>query len=119
MVTEASTLIEKEIGDRLVEVTKLLLNGEQASASLSRVTQLACRSIPRCNEASILLFEGTAIDTAVLTSDTLRPFGEIQMRSGDGPSLRAIRDGRPHTFSVEDGDHEPLSQALVAAELRS
>lgn len=114
-MTEASVFIEKEIGERLVEVSRLLLGGEPATATLTRVTALACRSIPRCDASSVMLVEGTAIDTAVSTSDSIKPIDEIQVRVDNGPGLRAIRDGRPHRYAAGDGDVPALTEALRAA----
>lgn len=114
-MSEASQLIEKEIGERLVEISGLMLGEEDAEISLKRVTSMACASIPRCDAASVVLVEAGAVDSVLTDAEPLRVVGEIQFQHHDGPSVRAIREGRPHAYSVREEPGSALAEAIIAA----
>jgi len=103
------------IGDRLVEITRLLLGSEELSARLERVMALACGTIDSCDEVSVSLVDNGDIRTAASTSDVIRMIDEVQYRAGEGPCVQAVRDGTSQTVAsvIDDGRWPAFSQTAA------
>lgn len=75
---------------------------ERPELALKRVLALAHATIPRCDAAAVTLVRnGRAIPVAS-TSELARELDSIQCRTGDGPSMDAIR--QLQVFNVATGD---------------
>jgi GAF domain-containing protein len=55
---------ESETGDRLVEIARLLLGGDPSEVTLQRVVEIACSSVPGCDDAVVVLEDGRRAATS-------------------------------------------------------
>ncbi|MCA1822763.1 MAG: GAF and ANTAR domain-containing protein [Mycobacteriales bacterium] len=71
----------------------LLLDAEDSFAStVGRISEIACRTLSRCDAASITVLNNDAGDTVASTSQVAVDLDESQYEDKSGPCLEAIRE---------------------------
>lgn len=111
----------EEIHDWLAELAKLLLEEETLDTALSRVADLAVSVIPCCDSCGVTLSSEGRVHTRTATDDVARTLDDHQYRTGEGPCLDAIREGRNIAVAcMAEEDRWPCyRQAAVAEGLAS
>jgi GAF domain-containing protein len=113
----------------LHELAQLVFVGRSADTTLDAVAQLAQRSIPGCDAASVTISEGGKPRTTVSTADVAVAIDRRQYAADEGPCLEAMRSQvvvRVDTYEGENrwpdfvsavtdhGMHSSLSLPLAA-----
>ena len=96
---EVSVRLVQQVGERqddlavaLAELSTVLLADEGLEATLRRVAELACRTMPGCTAAGVtLVSDGGRPETAACTDDLVLEVDARQYAIGDGPCLDALR----------------------------
>lgn len=70
-------------------LSRLLLSEEPLETTLGRVADLACRTIPGCDMASLTMMQGNRPSTAVQTDPEVQPLDTAQYQGAGGPCLEA------------------------------
>lgn len=98
-------------------LSRLLLAEESLEATLSRVADLACRTLPGCEAASVTMVRADRPSTAVQTDPEVSEFDAAQYASGEGPCLEAYRTHHLVRLDLAaDGGRWPeFSRAATAA----
>ena len=122
---------QDQILDTVAELSHLLLTEETLETTLQRVADLACGAIQHCDGVGITLVGNGRATTAASTSPFVIEVDRAQYRSGHGPCLSALDEGRPILVSctaeaarwpafsraaVEQGIFSSLSLPLVAGD---
>ena len=90
--------------ERLSELLRLLVSDEGLNATLRRVSELACRTVPGCTMAGIALRNGDRFHTPVSTDPTVNEVDEVQYRANAGPCVDASRTNDVHRIADTSAD---------------
>ena len=113
--------VPSEVGDpepldqSLRSLAGILFAGRSAEASLDAVAQLARRTIPGCDAASVTVMERGKPKTTVSTSEVAAIIDRHQYEGDDGPCLEAIRTQT--VIRVDSYEDEERWPAFVPAVL--
>jgi GAF domain-containing protein len=106
--------------DRLLaalrELSNLLLSDETMRSSLQRVAFLSVRAIEVCDAAGVSVVSDGGVTTAASSDNRVEAVDEIQYRTGQGPCLQAITDGRIFRLDSMDEETRWPEFTAVAAE---
>ncbi|GIF17182.1 GAF domain-containing protein [Actinoplanes teichomyceticus] len=93
-----------DLREAFAELGRIRLADVELDVLLSKVTQLAKRTIPGASEVSVTLMRGDAAHTVALTDEFARRLDQMQYDLGHGPCLEAALSGG--TVSVPDTGSE-------------
>lgn len=99
-------------------IARELLDEPDVHRTLERAVHLAVETIDGCDCAGVSLVRGRAIESTVHTGQLVARADELQMETGEGPCLHAIR--ADHTVQVDDLSQDerwPRWGPRVSAEL--
>lgn len=111
-----------EVNDALEQLATDLEEHEELAAILERLCRQAVAAIPDAEFASVVLSDdGTEPRTVVATDDRARRLDTIQLRSGQGPCVEAIKTGELVRARLSDlAENWPeVVTAAVSADLAS
>lgn len=99
----------------LAELASLAVEGDAVEPMLLRVADLARRTLPAVQDASITVIERHRPRTAVFTGDLALDLDEGQYELGFGPCLDAARSGSVLSVEVDDQSSPYRAFAELAA----
>lgn len=113
--------LSPELKASLQTMSRLHVDEGTVEALLQLMVALACASIPGVTNASVSLATGQKLRTVNATSDDVREADATQYRTGQGPCVSAIRDGRRYNviFADEIANWPEFVAETVAAGLHS
>jgi AmiR/NasT family two-component response regulator len=88
----------------LPRMTGLALSQEAVDAMLTLVASLASRAIPGVDGVGVSLVRDERLVTAACSDEVVRELDSAQYDTGEGPSVAALRDGRPIRFESASPD---------------
>jgi GAF domain-containing protein len=97
--------------DAFAQLGRVRLSETDFHGVLSRIADLARRSIPGAHDVSVTLVRGSHAHTAAFTGELARDLDESQYAEGRGPCLDAAESGE--TFSLPDMSTETRWPALA------
>ena len=85
---------DRGFGEGVASLSRLLLPADRVTQALESVARLAPRTVTGCDSASVSLVSDDAAMTTAAASDGLaRALDQLQVATGEGPCLDAIRTG--------------------------
>ena len=88
--------------ETFARLASIVCDEQSVGEVLQQIAELAARSIPGADEASVAMIRGSRIDTVAFSGRLGVALDERQYPAGFGPSLRVARTGR--TVSIDDTD---------------
>lgn len=88
-MTELSRTLTDQPGRALAELSRIVLGEQPLSPTLQRIAEIAVRSIPAIDEASVTLIKDGRAGTVVFTGQLAIDLDERQYETGSGPCLDA------------------------------
>ena len=85
-------LDQKELSETFADIAQALLSEHSVEATLQRIAELAVKTIDGCDYAGMTLVKGKQLSTPASTADVPTDVDAIQIDTGEGPCLDAIRD---------------------------
>lgn len=111
-----------ELAETFGEVARLLLAERQVEETLQKITDLAVTVVDPCEHAGIDIVEKRQVRAAAPSSDVAVRIDAIQVETGEGPCLDAIREQAVfHTDDLSDESRWPnfASRAYEETGIRS
>lgn len=85
-------LQQRELSQTFAEIARSLLGEGTVEATLQRIAELAVETIENCDFAGMTLLRGRVMSTPASTTDVPTRVDAIQLETGEGPCLDAIRE---------------------------
>ncbi|HEX3540810.1 MAG TPA: GAF and ANTAR domain-containing protein [Acidimicrobiales bacterium] len=108
---------EPTLEGSLQELARVLFAGRTAEATLHDVADLAQRTIPGCDAASVTIIEGGKPRTTVSTAEIAVEVDRHQYAADEGPCLEAVRSDQ--VIRVDSYDGESRWPAFLPAVVKS
>lgn len=83
---------QRELSLTFAEIARSLLCEDTVEATLQRIAELAVETIEHCDFAGMTLVRGRLMTTPASTTDISTRVDAIQLETGEGPCLDAIRE---------------------------
>ena len=93
-------LHQRELSQTFADIARTLLSEHSVEATLQRIAELAVETIDGCDYAGMTLVEGTRVTTPASTTNVPSHVDAIQIETGEGPCLDAIREHE--VFQTDD-----------------
>ena len=113
---------QRELTQTFAEIARSLLGEDTVEATLQRIAELAVETIEHCDFAGMTLVRGRHMTTPASTTDVPCKVDAIQLETGEGPCLDAIREHEVfQTDDLLEEDRWPqfARRAVEAAQVRS
>src|SRR2546427_2203493 len=96
-------------------LSRLLLAEETLEATLMRVASLACRTLPGCDMASLMMIRNGRPSTSVHSDPDAGELDAAQRADDDGPCLEAYRAGKVVRVDIAADTRWPRFRATATA----
>ena len=106
----------QDLAVTLSQMAGLVLSEETVDAVLQLLVSLAVSGIPGVDAASVSVVRTGQFETSNATSEDVRGVDQQQYRSGKGPCVEAIRQGRRHNVAVAQEEERWPEFAAAARE---
>ena len=91
---------QRELSETFADIARSLLCEDTVEATLQRIAELAVDTIEHCDYAGMTLVRGRHMTTPASSADVPRRVDAIQLDTGEGPCLDAIREHE--VFQTDD-----------------
>lgn len=82
----------RQLSQTFADIARALLSEETVEGTLQRIAKLAVETIDGCDYAGMTLVKGGRMTTPASTADVPTTVDAIEIESGEGPCLDAIRE---------------------------
>ena len=91
---------QRELSETFADIAKSLLSQHSVEGTLQRIAELAVETIDGCDYAGMTIVQGKKVSTPASTTNVPTDVDAIQIETGEGPCLDAIRDHQ--MFQTDD-----------------